>query len=192
MHSYFTARRDIRRPEAQGAFIQDVNPIGKRVLEWDGSPSDMPTKDKLYISVDLFARWIITDPLQHFLRSCDERSARSRLDEILGRETRNAVAEHELIDVIRTTRDCVPLRDTLPINAERELDMGILVPNQKGRKLVEQEIFTAAAETVRMSCKSVIADNAPLALSTDSGLFKLVKGMTPEGEVVPSRDPGGN
>lgn len=31
-------------------FIQDVNPIDKRVLEWDGSPSDMPTKDKLYIT----------------------------------------------------------------------------------------------------------------------------------------------
>ena len=33
-------------------FIQDVNLIDKRVLEWDGNPSDMPTKDKLYISVD--------------------------------------------------------------------------------------------------------------------------------------------
>ena len=44
-------------------FVQDVNPIDKRILEWDGSPSDMPTKDKLYISVDLFARWRITDPL---------------------------------------------------------------------------------------------------------------------------------
>ena len=49
-------------------FIQDVNPIDKRILEWDGNPSDMPTKDKLYISVDLFARWRITDPLQYFLR----------------------------------------------------------------------------------------------------------------------------
>jgi membrane protease subunit HflC len=48
-------------------FIQEVNPIDKRVLEWDGNPSDMPTKDKLYISVDLFARWRITDPLQYFL-----------------------------------------------------------------------------------------------------------------------------
>jgi membrane protease subunit HflC len=37
-------------------FIQDVNLIDKRVLEWDGNPSDMPTKDKLYVSVDLFAR----------------------------------------------------------------------------------------------------------------------------------------
>ncbi len=131
-------------------FIQEVNPIDKRVLEWDGSPSDMPTKDKLYISVDLFARWRITDPLQYFLRLRDERSAQSRLDDILGSETRNAVAKHELIEIIRTTRDRVPLRDTFLTDAEQKLDMGALVPIQKGRKLVEQEIFSAAAEKVRV------------------------------------------
>ena len=131
-------------------FIQEVNPIDKRILEWDGSPSDMPTKDKLYISVDLFARWRITDPLQYFLRLRDERSAQSRLDDILGSETRNAVAKHELIEIIRTTKDRVPLRDTLLTGAEQELDMGSLVPIQKGRKSVEQEIFAAAAEKVQV------------------------------------------
>jgi membrane protease subunit HflC len=131
-------------------FIQEVNPIDKRVLEWDGNPSDMPTKDKLYISVDLFARWRITDPLQYFLRLRDERSAQSRLDDILGSETRNAVAKHELIEIIRTTKDRVPLRDALLTEAERKLDMGSLVPIQKGRKLVEQEIFAAAADKVRV------------------------------------------
>ena len=131
-------------------FVQEVNPIDKRVLEWDGNPSDMPTKDKLYISVDLFARWRITDPLQYFLRLRDEHSAQSRLDDILGSETRNAIAKHELIEIIRTTKDRVPLRDTFLTDAERKLDMGSLVPIQKGRKLVEQEIFTAAAEKVRV------------------------------------------
>ena len=134
--------------KAKVPFIQEVNPIDKRVLEWDGSPSDMPTKDKLYISVDLLARWRIVDPLQYFLRLRDERSAQSRLDDILGSETRNAVAKHELIEIIRTTRDRMPLRDALLTEAERRLDMGTLVPIQKGRKLVEQEIFTAAAEKV--------------------------------------------
>ncbi|MBT3344769.1 MAG: protease modulator HflC [Gemmatimonadetes bacterium] len=131
-------------------FIQDVNPIDKRVLEWDGNPSDMPTKDKLYISVDLFARWRITDPLQYFLRLRDERSAQSRLDDILGSETRNAVAKHELIEIIRTTIDRVPLRDALLTEAERELKMGTLVPITKGRQLVEQEIFAAAAAKVEV------------------------------------------
>ena len=100
-------------------FIQDVNLIDKRVLEWDGNPSDMPTKDKLYVSVDLFARWRIVDPLQYFLRLHDERSAQSRLDDVLGSETRNAVAKHELIEIIRTTKDRVPLRDTLVTDAGR-------------------------------------------------------------------------
>ena len=131
-------------------FIQEVNPIEKRILEWDGSPSDMPTKDKLYISVDLFARWRITDPLQFFLRLRDERSAQSRLDDILGSETRNAVAKHELIEIIRTTKDRIPLRDALLTGSEQETDFGSLVPIQKGRKQVEQEIFAAAAEKVQV------------------------------------------
>ena len=131
-------------------FIQEVNAIDKRILEWDGAPSDMPTKDKLYISVDLFARWRITDPLQYFLRLRDERSAQSRLDDILGSETRNAVAKHELIEIIRTTKDREPMRDVLLNDSERDANMGNLVPIQKGRQLVEKEIFAAAAEKVQV------------------------------------------
>src|SRR5210317_2246525 len=131
-------------------FIQQVNSIDRRVLEWDGNPSDMPTKDKLYISVDLFARWRITDPLQYFLRLRDERSAQSRLDDILGSETRNAVAKHELIEIIRTTKDRQPLRDAVLSATDEKSEVGALVPIEKGRKLVEQEIFEAAAEKVQV------------------------------------------
>jgi membrane protease subunit HflC len=135
--------------KVKAPFIQEVNAIDKRILEWDGSPTDMPTKDKLYISVDLFARWRITDPLQYFLRLGDERSAQSRLDDILGSETRNAVAKHELIEIIRTTKDRVPLQDATladPNNAA----VGTLVPIHKGRQQVEAEIYAAAAPKVRV------------------------------------------
>ncbi|HRJ53878.1 MAG TPA: protease modulator HflC [Candidatus Thiothrix moscowensis] len=137
-------------------FIQTVNRIDKRVLEWDGSPSDMPTKDKLYISVDLFARWRIIDPMAYFLRMRDERSALSRLDDILGSETRNAVAKHELIEIVRTTKDRIPLKDPILLeNAEAtkgedSTPIGSLVPIRKGREQVEQEIFKAAAEKVKV------------------------------------------
>jgi len=127
-------------------FVQDVNPIDKRILEWDGSPSNMPTKDKLYIAVDLFARWRITDPLQYFERLRDERSAQSRLDDILGSETRNAVAKHELIELVRTTKDRAPQRDA----TLSESDQGALVPISKGRALVEAEIYAAAAPKVQV------------------------------------------
>ncbi|MFT5756478.1 MAG: membrane protease subunit HflC [Alteromonadaceae bacterium] len=131
-------------------FIQQVNSIEKRVLEWEGTPSDMPTKDKLYISVSLFARWQVIDPLQYFLRLGDERSAQSRLDDILGSETRNAVAKHELIEIIRTSKDRQPLRDSLLTDAEKAQDIGSLVPIHKGRLLVEQDIYNAAAEKVKV------------------------------------------
>lgn len=130
-------------------FIQNVNPIEKRILEWDGNPSNMPTKDKLYIAVDLFARWRITDPLQYFLRLRDERSAQSRLDDILGSETRNAVAKHELIELVRTTKGREPMRDA-SLSPEDLATLGGLVPIGKGRALVEEEIFRAAAGKVKV------------------------------------------
>ena len=129
-------------------FIQKINRIEKRILEWDGIPTDMPTKDKLYISVDTFARWRIVDPLQYFERLRDERSAQSRLNDILGSETRNAVAKHELIEIIRTTKDRTPLTDdslSMPNSV-----VGTLVPIHKGRKLVEEEVFFAAADKLKV------------------------------------------
>ena len=127
--------------------IQKANPVEKRILEWDGNPSNMPTKDKLYIAVDLFARWRIVDPLQYFLRLRDERSAQSRLDDILGSETRNAVAKHELIEIVRSTKDRQPKRDS-SLSEEDLATLGSLVPIRKGRQKVEEEIFTAAATKI--------------------------------------------
>jgi membrane protease subunit HflC len=83
-------------------FVQEVNRIEKRFLQWDGTPNEMPTKDKTYILVDTFARWRISDAFQYFRRLRDERSALSRLNDILGSETRNAIARHELIEMVRT------------------------------------------------------------------------------------------
>jgi membrane protease subunit HflC len=122
-------------------FIQAVNRIEKRILVWDGSANDMPTKDKLYITVDTFGRWRIKDPLQYFLRLRDERSAQSRLEDILGSETRNAVARHELIEIIRTSKDRSAEAD--PMLAD--IDISTLLPITKGRKGIEADIFDAAS-----------------------------------------------
>jgi membrane protease subunit HflC len=128
-------------------FIHEVNRLEKRVLRWDGRPSEMPTKDKTYIVVDAFGRWRIRDPKQYFLRLRDERSAQSRLDDILGSEIRNAIARHELIEVIRSTRDRVPAVDSSLVGTN-EPAVGRLYPIRRGRPVVEEEIFTNAAPKV--------------------------------------------
>ena len=84
-------------------FVQDVLSFDKRWLEWDGSPNQIPTRDKKYIWVDVFARWRIADVTKFYKRMRDERSAQSRLDDIIDGEVRNVVANHDLIDIVRTS-----------------------------------------------------------------------------------------
>ncbi len=84
-------------------FTQTVHAFEKRFLEWDGQPNQIPTEDKRFIWVDSYARWRITDPLLFFQRLRDESGAQSRLDDILDGETRNTIAKHQLIDLVRST-----------------------------------------------------------------------------------------
>jgi membrane protease subunit HflC len=126
--------------------VQDVNRIDKRFLEWDGMPVAIPTRDKTYIHVDTFARWRIKDAKTFFVRLRDERSAQSRLEDILGSETRNAVAKHDLIEIIRTDKNRKPVRDETLKNVPTGLGtIGVLPPIQYGRLKIEDEIKSKAA-----------------------------------------------
>jgi membrane protease subunit HflC len=124
-------------------FVQQANRFEKRILEWDGPPNEMTTRDKLYVVVDTFARWRIIDPLTYFRSLRDERSALSRIDDIIGSETRNVVARHDLIELVRSDKNRQPERDA--VLAESGGAVGTLPPIQFGRKELEREILAAAA-----------------------------------------------
>ena len=128
--------------------IQTVNRFEKRILEWDGPPSEMTTRDKLFIVVDTFARWRIADPLKYFQSLRDERSAVSRLDDILGSETRNVVARHDLIEVVRSDKDRVAEKeDSID---EPGQSAATLAPIHFGRRSLEREILAAAQPKVTL------------------------------------------
>ena len=93
--------------------IQQANFFDRRFLEWDGDPNQIPTKDKRFIWLDTYARWRIKDPLLFFQRVRDERGAQSRLDDILDGETRNAVAKHYLVEIVRSTNRTPALSEEL-------------------------------------------------------------------------------
>src|SRR5438045_4169842 len=126
--------------------VQSVNILEKRFLEWDGAPVAIPTRDKTYIHVDTFARWRIEDPKTYFVRLHDERSAQSRLEDILGSETRNSIAKHDLIEIVRIDKNRKPLRDENRKNVPTGLGtIGVLPPIEYGRLKIEDEIKTKAA-----------------------------------------------
>lgn len=128
-------------------FIQHVNRIDKRILPWDGPDTEMPTRDKLYVTVDNFARWRISDPITYYEKLRDERSALSRLDDIIGSETRNVVAANDLIELIRSDENRKPVRDETLMAADSNL--GVLPPIRKGREFLTAQILKAAQPKVK-------------------------------------------
>ena len=126
-------------------FVQSVNSLDKRFLEWDGAPVAIPTRDKTYIHVNTFARWRIEDPKLYFVRLHDERSAQSRLEDMLGSETRNSIAKHDLIEIVRTDKNRQPLRDET-LKGGPTGTIGVLPPIEFGRLKIEEEIKAASTQ----------------------------------------------
>ena len=84
-------------------FIQQANYFEKRILEWDGNPNQIPTKDKKYIWVDTTARWKIVDALKFLQSVSNETGAHARLDDIIDSATRNSITSHNLVEIVRNT-----------------------------------------------------------------------------------------
>jgi membrane protease subunit HflC len=116
-------------------FLQKANFFDKRFLEWDGAPNEVPTKDKRFLYVDTYARWRIVDPLLFFQRLRDERGAQSRLDDILDGETRTTIAQHNLIEAVRSTN-----REFVVSSAIDEATKEIIA----GRVALEKEVLDNA------------------------------------------------
>ncbi len=116
-------------------FIQEANYFEKRFLAWDGEPNQIPTKDKRFIWVDTYARWRIADPLLFFQRLRNQRIAQSRLDDILDGGTRNVVASHKLIELVRS-------------GIEKEANKK-LEPIKYGREVLSKEVLKQAAEKAK-------------------------------------------
>lgn len=83
--------------------IQVANYFDKRLLQWDGDPNQIPTRDKKYIWVDATARWKIKDPLKFLQSVNNEISAHARLDDIINSAARDVVTGHLLVETVRDT-----------------------------------------------------------------------------------------
>jgi modulator of FtsH protease HflC len=131
--------------------VQTVNLIDLRMQEWDGQAVQMPTHDKLYMIVDSYGRWRITDPLLFFTRLRDTRSALSRMDDITGSEMRNAVAQNDLIEMVRTDKNRKVEKDFDPdaTNTQENVTTSTLPPISIGRTAIEQTITVNAAAKLK-------------------------------------------
>ena len=126
-------------------FIQDVRRFDKRLLDWDGDVSQIPTLGREFIIVDTTARWRIIDPLQ-FLRSVrDEAGARTRLDDVLDSAARDIVSGTELEEIVRSADWQVDVSQLAQEEAAALEDTDLQRP-QKGRAQLERDILASASQ----------------------------------------------
>lgn len=134
-------------------FIQKVRRFDKRILNWDGYPNQIPTKDKKYIVVDTTARWRIVDPLLFLQTVQTEGGARLRLDGILDAVTRDTISNNNLVEAVRNSnaildrmKERLALQkksDVLP-GAEEEEVVGEIDPVSVGREALSGIIIERA------------------------------------------------
>jgi len=115
-------------------FIQMVNYFPKNLLEWDGDPGQIPTKDKTYIWVDTFARWRISDPIVYFQTVKDEFSGLKRLDDIIDPAMRDLISAYPLVESVRNTDRPMDTFDAVQGQAAKE---GEETPERKVRYRVD-------------------------------------------------------
>ncbi|MCD6257293.1 protease modulator HflC [Candidatus Aerophobetes bacterium] len=123
-------------------FIQKVNYFDKRLLVWDGVPTQIPTRDKKYIWVDATARWRIIDPLKFLQSVGSERGAQARLDDIIDSATRDKITSYPLAEIVRNSnREFV----TTEVFIQKEEEITNI---KKGREAISREILKEAAKLV--------------------------------------------
>lgn len=124
-------------------FIQQVHSFEKRILEWDGSPNQIPTKDKRFIWLDTTARWRIVDALKFYQALGTEVLAQSRLDDIIDSAARDLVTAQLLIEAVRNSNMVLERKpETLEEEAGQSTEK--LEEISMGREKITQEILAKA------------------------------------------------
>lgn len=141
--------------------IQDVRYFDKRILEWDGDSTQIPTKDKKFIWVDTTARWRIQDAMKFAETVRTEDAARTRLDSILDGATRDVISKNNLVEAVRNTNTLLeqatlkqrakaePKKDNAEAVAEAEIEeeiTGELESISVGRERLSEMIHARAKE----------------------------------------------
>ena len=122
-------------------FIEDANFFNKNLLEWDGDPGQMPTKDKTFIWVDTFARWKISNPLTFFETVGNEMSGQSKLDNIIESATRNLITSHHLIEAVRNSDRKLDISE---IGVDETIKEIVIKPIEIGREKLSGAIMEQA------------------------------------------------
>lgn len=147
--------KPVRRPISNAGLhfklpiIEKANRLDKRILEWDGYPNQVPTRDKKYIKIDATARWRIIDPLKFIQTVRTESGAQSRLDDIIDSAAREAISRHDLVETVRNSNQILEERERAEDDLIGKAGERLTLETVKvGHEKIQQIILKQAAPTI--------------------------------------------
>lgn len=129
--------------------VQEVRRFERRLLIWDGDPTQIPTAGREFIWVDATARWRVTDPLKFLQSVATERGAQSRLDDIIDSVVRDLVSANPLVELVRSASWQTPkgeLLEEAPKELVEELKKEIALGREGMTRAILEEVRKATPQ----------------------------------------------
>ena len=120
-------------------FVDTVNRFDKRILEWDGAATEIPTKDKKFILINTWARWRIVEPRRFLESRRSEAGGQAVMDQNVEAATRDLVSSHPLIEIVRSTNRGLRYEELVQSRIQEVADVSV------GRAKIVEQIKQRAA-----------------------------------------------
>lgn len=122
--------------------VQEVRFVDRRLLVFAPGGTEVITQDRKTVWVGPLVLWRITDPLTFYERLRDEDGATPRLHDIVDGEIRSAIAEHPLVQLIRSSDRLSHLESPPDASAPSS-------PTHGKRETIRRELLEAANDRVQ-------------------------------------------
>jgi membrane protease subunit HflC len=144
----------------------------KRILNWDGQPNEINTREKNNIIIDTTARYRIVDPIKLRRTFVDMVEVDRVMREVIRNATNIVVANNDLVETVRNTNDIIDrankIREELRTTVGGVEDIDPLNPIDIGQsadaldKLADYEI-AGELETIKVGRENLTREIADLA-----------------------------
>jgi len=140
-------------------FIDDVVKYPKKIMSWNGEQKSIPTREKIYIWVDVTARWRIADPKKFYESIKTINMAYEKLGEVIDSEVKTVVVENYFNESVRNSNLIMERKSSIDdLGVGSDVDPAFITssiqtevryePISRGRRQLAEEILTRSRRMV--------------------------------------------
>jgi len=140
-------------------FIDDVVRYPKKIMSWNGEQKSIPTREKIYIWVDVTARWRIADPKKFYESIKTINMAYEKLGEVIDSEVKTVVVENYFNESVRNSNIIMERKSSIDdLGVGSDMDPAFITssiqtevryePISRGRRQLAEEILARSRRMV--------------------------------------------